>query len=101
MPEKTGRCILAGASRNSSAAPWGDLNRRANMKKSVVNALCCIGLLVGLTSLASAADKAWTGQISDSNCGASHAKMIASHTGSKLTATDCTAACIKAGAKYV
>jgi hypothetical protein len=71
------------------------------MKKIIVNALCCIGLLVGLTSLASAADKTWTGQISDSNCGASHAKMIASHTGSKLTAADCTAACVKAGAKYV
>jgi hypothetical protein len=54
-----------------------------------------------LTSLASAADKTWTGQISDSMCGASHAKMIAGHAGAKMTNTDCTLACVKAGAKYV
>jgi len=69
--------------------------------KSVLRVLCCLGLLVGLTSLASAADKTWTGQISDSMCGASHAKMIAAHTGAKMTNRDCTLACVKAGAKYV
>ncbi len=70
--------------------------------KSVVRALFCIGLLVGLTSLASAADQTWTGQISDSMCGASHAKMIAAHGGvSKMTGRDCTLACVKAGGKYV
>src|SRR5579871_6667679 len=69
--------------------------------KSILQGLCCLGLLVGLTSLTSAADKTWTGQISDSMCGASHAKMIVGHTGAKMTNTDCTLACVKAGAKYV
>lgn len=67
--------------------------------KSLLRGLCCIGLLVALTSFASAADKMWTGKISDSMCGASHAKMIAGHAG--MTDKDCTLACIKAGAKYV
>lgn len=69
--------------------------------KRILQGLCCLGLLLGLTSLASAADKTWTGQISDSNCGASHAKMMAGHPGAKMTAADCTLACVKAGAKYV
>jgi hypothetical protein len=42
-----------------------------------------------------------TGQISDSMCGASHAKMIAGHPGAKMTAASCTLACVKAGAKFV
>jgi hypothetical protein len=40
----------------------------------------------------------WTGKISDSGCGASHAKMKAQHPG---TDAECTGACIKAGGKYV
>jgi len=40
-----------------------------------------------------------TGKVSDSMCGASHAKMIAQHTG--WTDRDCTQGCIKGGAKYV
>jgi hypothetical protein len=40
----------------------------------------------------------WTGTISDSGCGASHAKMKAQHPG---TDAECTAACIKSGGKYV
>ena len=70
--------------------------------KSVLRSLCCIGLLLGLTSFASAADMTWTGKISDSMCGGSHAKMIAAHGGaSKMTDRDCTLACTKAGGKYV
>lgn len=70
--------------------------------KNVFRSLCCIGLLFGLTLFASAADMTWTGKISDSMCGASHAKMIAAHGGaSKMTDRDCTLACTKAGAKYV
>jgi len=42
----------------------------------------------------------WTGQISDSACGPSHAKMLAQH-GNLKTDRDCTAACIKGGSKYV
>lgn len=69
--------------------------------KKVFMGLCCMGLLVGLTPVASAAVQTMTGQISDSMCGASHAKMIAGHTGAKMTAASCTLACVKAGAKYV
>ena len=45
--------------------------------KSVVRSLWCIGLLLSFTSFVSAADQTWTGKISDSMCGGSHAKMIA------------------------
>ena len=72
--------------------------------KNVFRMLCCFGLLLGFTSLASAADKTWTGKISDSMCGASHEKMIAGHAGggaAKMTDRECTQACIKAGGKYV
>ena len=41
-----------------------------------------------------------TGQISDSGCGLSHAKMLAEHKDLK-TDRDCTLGCIKAGGKYV
>ncbi len=69
--------------------------------KTVFRLLCCVGLLFGLTAFASAADMTWTGKISDSMCGASHAKMIAAHPAAKMTDRDCTLACVKAGAKYV
>jgi hypothetical protein len=70
--------------------------------KGVFRTICCSGLLLGLTSFVSAADQTWTGKISDSMCGASHAKMIAAHGGaSKMTDRDCTLACTKAGGKYV
>jgi hypothetical protein len=42
----------------------------------------------------------WTGEISDSACGMSHAKMMAGDKSLK-TDRDCTLACIKAGGKYV
>ena len=66
--------------------------------KNIFRMLCFFVLVSGLTSLASAADKTWTGQISDSMCGASHAKMIGT---SKMTAHDCTRTCVKAGGKFV
>ena len=70
--------------------------------KNVFRSSCCIGLLLGLTSFVSAADQTWTGKISDSMCGGSHAKMIAAHGGgSKMTDRDCSLACTKAGGKYV
>jgi cellobiose phosphorylase len=37
--------------------------------------------------------------ISDSMCGASHAKMMAAHPG--MTDSQCTLGCVKDGAKYV
>ena len=61
---------------------------------------CCIGLLVGLSSFVQAAEKTSTGKISDSMCGASHAKMMAEHKNAK-TDRDCTLACVKGGGKYV
>ena len=67
--------------------------------KRVLRSFCCLGLLVGFTSFVSAADKTWTGQISDSMCGASHAKMIAGHAG--MSDRDCALACVKGGGKYV
>ncbi len=69
--------------------------------KSVVKMLCYTALLLSFTTLASAADKTWTGKISDSMCGASHAAMISQHAGAKMTDRDCTLACVKAGGKYV
>ena len=56
--------------------------------------------ILALASLASGANTTMTGQISDSMCGASHAKMISGH-GGKMTDRDCAMACVKAGAKYV
>jgi hypothetical protein len=42
----------------------------------------------------------WTGKISDSACGVSHAKMRTAYA--DLTSDkDCTLACIKSGSKYV
>lgn len=69
--------------------------------KSILRGFRCAGLLVTLASLASAATMTMKGMISDSMCGASHAKMIAAHQGAKMTDHDCTLACVKAGGKYV
>jgi len=69
--------------------------------KRVFRILCWVGMCVGLTGFALAADQTWTGQISDSMCGASHAKMIAAHAPAKMTGRDCALACVKAGGKYV
>ena len=67
--------------------------------KQVLRVFCCLGLLTGLASFALAADQTWAGQISDSMCGASHAKMTSSHAG--MTDRDCALACVKGGGKYV
>jgi hypothetical protein len=69
--------------------------------KGIYASLCFVGLLLCLASVTSAADMTWTGQISDSMCGGSHAKMMATHTGAKMTAHDCTNACVKGGAQYI
>ena len=44
------------------------------------------------------AEQTWTGQISDDMCGAEH--MPGEH-GKKMSAKDCTIACVKDGSKYV
>src|SRR5215469_657730 len=68
--------------------------------KTTVKILFCAGLLVGLASLGSAAEMTMKGMVSDSMCGASHAKMMQMHKDMK-TDHDCTVGCVKAGAKYV
>jgi hypothetical protein len=55
---------------------------------------------LGFVLAASCFGASWTGQISDSACGASHAKMLSAHSNLK-TDRDCTLACIKGGSKYV
>src|ERR1700686_5912275 len=67
--------------------------------KSILRGLYCAGLLAGFASLAPAATMTMAGMISDSMCGASHAKMTAGHAG--MTDRDCALACVKAGGKYV
>jgi len=67
--------------------------------KQVLRSLSCLVLLVGLAAFASAADQTWTGQISDSMCGASHMKMTSMHAG--MTDRECALACVKGGGKFV
>ncbi len=59
-----------------------------------------IKLMFGLIFATSCFGGTWTGQISDSACGASHAKMMGQH-GNLKTDRDCTLGCIKGGSKYV
>ena len=56
-------------------------------------------LLLG-SSFAIAAEKTWTGLISDSLCRTSHNSAV-EHAGEKLPDHDCTIACVKKGGKYV
>lgn len=61
-----------------------------------------IGLVIlalVMISPAFAAEQTWVGKISDSDCGAKH-KAAAEHQAA-MSDADCTAACIKEGAKYV
>ncbi len=67
--------------------------------RTILKGVCFTGLCVGLVSLAPAATMTMNGMISDSMCGASHAKMIAAHPG--MTDRACTLGCISHGAKYV
>ena len=67
----------------------------------VFKGLATIGLCVGLGSIAGAATTTMDGLISDSMCGASHAKMMEMHKDAKMTDRDCTLACVKGGGKFV
>ena len=64
--------------------------------------ILCIAVaasLFGVMSV-SAADRTWTGKISDSMCGATH--DTAAEHGKKMSDRDCTLACVKEhNAKYV
>ncbi len=55
-------------------------------------------LVLGLTGFA--AEKTWTGKISDSSCGVKH-QTAKEHGGTKMSERDCTLACVKGGGKYV
>ena len=68
--------------------------------KNTFGMLGAIGLIAGLASFASAATT-MNGMISDSACGASHAKMMAEHKDAKMTDRDCTLACVRNGGKFV
>lgn len=50
-------------------------------------------------ALSLAAQQTWTGEISDSMCGANHQAMAKS--GRKVDPSQCTLECVKAGSKYV
>jgi len=55
--------------------------------KRIYAGRCLVGLLLlCIASVAVAADRTWTGTISDSMCGGSHAKMMAAHPDAKMTA---------------
>jgi hypothetical protein len=46
-------------------------------------------------------ERMWTGRISDSLCGLSHADMTASHVEKAMSERDCTLLCVRNGGKYV
>jgi len=52
-----------------------------------------------LSSPAFGAEQTWTGQISDSLCGAKHEEAVEGQ--GKMPDRDCTAACVRGGSKYV
>jgi hypothetical protein len=55
-------------------------------------------LVVSIASVA-AAEQTWTGQISDSLCGAKHEE--AAEGQGKMPDRDCTLACVRGGSKFV
>ena len=66
--------------------------------RSALGVLVVVGVFAGF-SVAARAEQTWKGAISDSNCNGKH--QAGEHDGKKMTDADCTAVCIKKGAKYV
>ena len=66
--------------------------------RSALGVLVVVGVFAVLP-VAARAEQTWKGAISDSNCNGKH--QAGEHDGKKTTDTDCTAVCIKKGAKYV
>jgi hypothetical protein len=63
-------------------------------------ALVVIGALAAVpVAIKAQAEQTWKGAISDSKCNAKH--PAGEHDGKKMTEADCTAVCVKKGAKYV
>jgi hypothetical protein len=69
------------------------------MRKMKRTILSIAASLLLAPALSFAAQQTWTGEISDSMCGASHQAMAKS--GRKVNPRDCTLECVKAGNKYV
>ena len=67
--------------------------------KNLLKGLLFTSIMIGVAGLAVGADQTWTGQISDSMFGASHAKMTGAHPG--MTDRDCALACAKGGGQFV
>jgi hypothetical protein len=61
-------------------------------------ATACAALLL-TSAYAFAAEQTWTGQISDSACGAKHEE--AAEGQGKMPDRECTQACVRGGSKYV
>ena len=62
-------------------------------------AFSIVTVVLFATAAPFAAEQTWTGQISDSACGAKH-EEVAEGQG-KMPDRECTAACIRGGSKYV
>jgi hypothetical protein len=69
--------------------------------KNVVALVAALGLVVSVSASAQQkpGEQTWKGSISDSNCKEKH--PAGEHDGKKMTDADCTAVCVKKGAKYV
>ena len=67
--------------------------------KKLVPTIVALGVVVSVSlSAQTPREQTWTGKISDSMCGMTHST---GEHGAKMTDADCTAACVKRGAKYV
>jgi hypothetical protein len=66
--------------------------------RSALGVLVVVGMFAVLP-VAARGGHTWKGTISDSNCNDKHPG--GEHDGKKMTDADCTAVCVKKGAKYV
>ena len=69
--------------------------------RSVVGLVVALAVVVSVSASAQQkpGEQTWKGTISDSNCKEKH--PAGEHDGKKMTQADCTAVCVKKGAKYV
>ncbi len=69
--------------------------------KSVVGLVVALAVVISVSASAQQkpGEQTWKGTISDSNCKEKH--PAGEHDGKKMTEADCTAVCVKKGAKYV
>lgn len=68
--------------------------------RSVIGLAAAFAVVISMSASAQKLPtQTWKGKISDSNCNAKHPG--GEHDGKKMTDADCTALCVKKGAKYV